>query len=392
MFKSFVLPFLQNQYTPFLFYFSSISISTALTLLGKRYTIFSYLCIIHFPKELYMRITIRDVAEKAGVSVSTVSKVINGWTTISAETTARVNAVIQELNFIPNARAVSFARKATKNIVFLSSLKREEAYKSPHMFDIMCGAYKEVSARHYTMTLMDTSGEKYPGETVDEIISAGAADAIIVHGTALNEKVAEELLSKNFPHTVIGNPGFDTQLCWIDTNHVLGGQFAAEHLISCGYTRVGYVGGRRSDPISLQRLKGLRQTMLKKGYRIASEHIIYTDSGMHSAYNATLQLIESKNLPQAIVCGSNTTALGVTRAIAHSGLSVPDDVAFVVFDRYPYTDIIEPSPTIIDIDMYDIGRQAAITVSRKLENPEILVQSFTTLPILVQGKSTFTLK
>jgi len=328
------------------------------------------------------------VAQKAGVSVSTVSKVINGWTTISAETTERVNAVIRELHFTPNARAVNFARRATKNIVFLTSLGKEEAYKNPHMFDIMCGVHSELSKYHYTVTLVDTSTEKYPGETVEEIISCGFADGIVVHGAALNENVAATIISKNFPHTVIGNPGLDTQLCWIDTNHMLGGQFAAEHLLSCGLTNVAFIGGKKTDFISQQRLKGVRQTMLKNGYRISSDNIIYTDSSRDAAHKATLSLLSREHVPDAIVCENNTIALGVSRAIEHSGLSVPDEIAFITFNRYPYTTIIDPSPTIVDIDMYDMGRQAGITISRKLENPSLLVQSFTTLPILVQGKTT----
>ncbi|MBR1692180.1 MAG: LacI family DNA-binding transcriptional regulator [Lachnospiraceae bacterium] len=335
-----------------------------------------------------MAVTIRDVAEKAGVSVSTVSKVINGWTTISAATTAKVNAVIEELHFTPNARAVSFARRATKNIVFLTSLGKEEAYKNPHMFDIMCGVYSELSKYHYTMTLVDTSEEAYPGETVEEIISGGSADGIVVHGAALNENIAKTIVSKNFPHTVIGNPGFETQICWIDTNHMLGGQFAAEHLLACGCKKVAFIGGRRTDVISQQRLKGVRQTMLKSGHRMSTEHIIYTDSSREAAHKATLDLLSCGELPDAIVCENNMIALGVSRAIEHSGLSVPDEIAFITFDRYPYTNIIVPTPTIVDIDVYDMGRQAGSTIARKLQNPNLLVQSFTTLPILVQGSTT----
>lgn len=81
-------------------------------------------------------------------------------------------------------------------------------------------------------------------------------------------------------------------------------------------------------------------------------------------------------------------ALGVVKAIEHSDLQVPEEIAFLTFDRYPYTSIIDPSPTIIDIDVYDMGQQAGITIARKLENPSLLVQSFTTLPILIRGLTT----
>lgn len=335
-----------------------------------------------------MAITIRDVAAAAGVSVSTVSKVVNGWTSISAETTARVNAVIKELHYTPNARAVSFARKATMNIIFLTSLEKEEAYKNPHMFDIMCGVYQELSKYHYNVTLVDTSQDNHPGESVERIISEGSADGIVVHGSALDEKTASLITERAFPHTIIGNPGFDSPLCWIDTNHMLGGQFAAEHLLSCGYRKIAFIGGRKTDFISQQRLKGVRQTLLKNGDRMNPSHIVYTDSSREAAHQATLSLIHSDNPPEAIICENNLIALGVSRAIEHAGLIVPKEIAFLTFDRYPYTSVIDPAPTIIDIDVFDMGVQAGSTIARKLENPALLVQSYTTLPLLIQGKTT----
>ena len=84
-----------------------------------------------------MAVTIRDVAKEAGVSTSTVSKVLNNWSSISPATCDRVREAIRKLHYTPNARAVSFAKGASRNILFLSSLKKEEAYRNPHMFDIV---------------------------------------------------------------------------------------------------------------------------------------------------------------------------------------------------------------------------------------------------------------
>ena len=134
-----------------------------------------------------MSVTISDVASKAGVSTSTVSKVINNNPTISAETTARVNAAIKELHYIPNSRAVSFAKGQAKNIVYLSTLGKDIAYENPHMFDIMCGVYHELTSHHYMMSLVDTSEESYPGERAIVEIKKRSADGLIIHGSIVNE-------------------------------------------------------------------------------------------------------------------------------------------------------------------------------------------------------------
>ena len=116
-----------------------------------------------------MPVTIKDVAEHAGVSVSTVSKVLNDWKTISQATKYKVNSAIKELNYTPNSRAVSFARGNTRNIIYLTSLGKGEAYNNPHMFDIMCGVFTKLASSGYTMTLMDISDDLHPKETVGSL-------------------------------------------------------------------------------------------------------------------------------------------------------------------------------------------------------------------------------
>ena len=113
-----------------------------------------------------MGVTIRDVAKKAGVSVSTVSKVMNHWKTISEETTKRVEAAAAELKYTPNARAVNFARGNTRNIIYLTELKKGEAYSNPHMFDIMCGVFTELARNGYTMSLMNVRRASAPSCSV----------------------------------------------------------------------------------------------------------------------------------------------------------------------------------------------------------------------------------
>ncbi len=335
-----------------------------------------------------MSVTINDVANEAGVSKSTVSKVLNHWSSISPETTERVNAAIRKLHYIPNSRAVSFARQTTQNIVYLTNLAKDTAYQNPHMFDIMCGVYQELSAKDYTLTLVDTSNESYPGERASQEIKRRSADGLIIHGSAVNKELEALILSENIPHIIIGHPSFESRLCWIDTNHSLAGQYAATHMADCGYSDVVFIGGRKTDVISTKRLKGFLSGMLDRGYHIPQSNIGYTDATRQGAYETTRTFLERDTIPQAIICENNTLALGVMKAISEKQLSVPQDIAVLIFDVYPYSSIIDPKLTIIDINVYDMGAQAGNMMIHKLENPDLLIQSFTTLPVLIQGEST----
>ena len=159
-------------------------------------------------------------------------------------------------------------------------------------------------------------------------------------------------------------------------------------MIQCGYADVIFIGGRKTDVISTQRLKGFLSRMLDYGFHIPQSKIGYTDATRHGAYHASLQLLEQGSAPQAIICENNTLALGVMKALAEKEMSIPKDIAVLTFDVYPYSSIIDPPLTIIDINVYDMGVQAGNMMIRKLENPDLLIQSYTTLPVLIQGKST----
>lgn len=335
-----------------------------------------------------MAVTISDVAARAGVSTSTVSKVLNNWSTISPETTRRVKEAIEELHYIPNTRAVNFARGATLNIIFLSALSKEQAYANPHMFDILCGVQKELASKGYTLMLMDITDKSSVEAFMENLIAQRIADGIIIHGSAYDTQMNKPILTHQFPHILVGHPAAGSRLCWIDTNNGLAGQFAAQHMLECGYTQVAFVGSRKNDNISMQRLNGFLGGMYDYGYRIPDEYICYTDSTLDGSANAARELLLLPQPPRAIICENNTIALGVMRAIDEKDLSLPDEIALLTFDSYPYSQIIKPLPTVIDIDVYDLGIQAANMLLRKIKNASLLVQSYTTLPVLKQGKTT----
>lgn len=335
-----------------------------------------------------MAVTISDVAKEAGVSTSTVSKVLNNWSSISPETCERVHKAIEKLHYTPNSRAVSFAKGCTNNILFLSNFTKEQAYSNPHMFDILCGAQKELSQNGYSLMLTSFPDSISPEEYLASLISQKIADGIIIHGSAYSSKLDAVLLSAQFPHILVGHPGPASQLCWIDTNNGLAGSFAAKHMIECGYTTPAFIGSKKSDYISAQRLNGFIGGMYEYGYRIPDCHIGYTDSTLKSSYETAKEMLKSKKPPRAIVCENNTIALGVMNAIHEANLKLPTDIAFVTFDTYPYSVLIEPTPTIIDIDVYDLGVQAAVMLQHKIKNPSLLIQSYATLPVLKPGKTT----
>ena len=335
-----------------------------------------------------MSVTIKDVAKKAGVSFSTVSKVINKSPSISQATIDKVNNIMKELNYQPNITARNFARKSTRNILFVFKTEMNIAYNQPHLFEIMCGVQKSLSNKNYTMSFKTVEDDRAVIELLQRTIAEQSADGIVVHGSVVTKDVAHFLTIEGFPHIVIGQTDFASTISWIDTNNALAGQTAVDFLYNKGYKNIAFVGGNQYDCISAHRYEGviasanLRELIIKEEF---TKNGIATKEESFSLMN---EILNEKELPNAVICANNVIALGVIKAISQKGLKIPSDIAVISFDDYPYSRITEPMLTIVDVDMFDMGFQAGLMIMRKIKNPALHIQTFTTLPILIEREST----
>ncbi|MBU1019953.1 MAG: LacI family transcriptional regulator, partial [Firmicutes bacterium] len=177
-----------------------------------------------------MSVTIKDVARITGVSISTVSKVVNGSPRISQPTIDKVNEAIKSLNYVPNKRARDLASKFTRRIVFITLIKRNMAFINPHLFEIMIGAQKAFSNEGYAMEFIGVKSKDL--KMIKDIIESKTCDGILIHASALNSEIAKYIVKSKFAHTVIGMPNYPNGVCWIDNNNQLSGEIAAKHLIN----------------------------------------------------------------------------------------------------------------------------------------------------------------
>lgn len=329
-----------------------------------------------------MSVTIKDVAREAGVSISTVSKILNNVPGISEATTRRVEEVMARLDYAPNSRAASLARKSARCIAFIARLDEYEPYTNPHLFDIMCGVQEALYSKGYGFMLLDSLRAD-----VERMILSRAFDGVIVHGGALTKPMRQLLVNRRFPHIVIGHPN-DTSINWVDTDNALGGRIAFEHLLQCGCTKIAFIGALETDDISNERLSGFLSASSEHGCECKPGWIIHTDGSLRSGREAAAALLTADERPQAVICSSNLLAYAFSAAASELSVRIPEDIQLITFDRYPYSPLITPEPTLVQIDVRDMGRVAAKQLLQELKRPDLRVQSFTTLPSLIIGKST----
>ena len=289
------------------------------------------------------------------------------------------------MGYKPNARARSFARRKNGIILFAADLSRGVGFENPHMFEIVTGVDRYLDEKGYSLILKHVTKDAAP-ESVKELMLSEEADGIIIHAGILTKQLAFVLGKEQYPHLIIGKPDFANTLSWIDVSHESAGQIAANYLLDKGYRRIVFLmGDAKEDQISLRRLDGINMVFEEE------ELSIETIAGITNYEESRViaeEILRRDQIPEVILCTNNYLAMGCMQSIRTEKLSIPEDIAIMTFDNYPFSMLTVPTLTAIEVDMYDMGNQAARFMLQKIKKPNLQTQSFCTTPILLEREST----
>lgn len=334
-----------------------------------------------------MTVTIKDVARCAGTSTATVSKVMNGSYSISEETTERVKKAMEELHYQPNQRARNFANQSTKTIIFVAELGEYMGFSNPHIFEILCGLENTLTARGYSLIVKSVLPQEACG-FVRQAFEIRQADGFVIHASVLSKGLDELIYELAIPHLVIGNPDFSSHFCWIDTDNRLAGELAAKHLLEKGYQSLAFIGGMMEDKISMHRLEGVLSVLSEHDVILPKGHVLHGESECDAAYAMMENVLAMESRPDAVVCANNYIAYGCVTALLHHNVQIPEEIGVITFDDFPFSKILKPQLTVVNIDVYDIGVQAGKYVIQKIKKNNLYMQSYITLPTVIEREST----
>ena len=332
-----------------------------------------------------MTATIYDLAKAAGVSISTVSKALNDSYSISEKTKERIREIADSMGYKPNDRARSFARRKNGIILFAADLSRGVGFENPHMFEIVTGVDRCLDEKGYSLVLKHVTQETAT-ESVKELMLSEEADGIIIHAGVLTKQLAFVLGKEAYPHLIIGKPDFANTLSWIDVSHEEAGQIAANYLLDKGYRRIVFLmGDAENDQISSRRLDGINIVFEEEELSIETITGITT---YEESRKVTEEILKRDQVPEVILCTNNYLAMGCMQSIRMEKLNIPKDIALMTFDNYPFSMLTEPTLTAIEVDMYEMGTQAARFILQKIKKPNLQTQLFCTTPVLLERDST----
>lgn len=311
---------------------------------------------------------IRSIAKHLGLSVSTVSKALNGYDRVSDATRERIIQVAQEYNYYPRRAARSLRRNKTEKIgLVLYTHTPLSNRSSEYYFEIIRGAATTSESRGYNLILYLTVGNQL--DRLINICRSHEVDCLILMiGTGVFNGPIDLLLKEKIPFIVLNKHPNYANVSYIVSDHEKGAKDAVEHLIKLGHQRIAYLG-REDDPeTSGDRFAGYRQALLAHGITSDEALVALTSSQSTSAYQAMKELLEQPVRPTAVFAYSDGWAIEALRAISEYGLVVPNDISVVGFDDLRASSLTNPPLTTVRQNLIQLGQQAIEALLQQLED------------------------
>jgi DNA-binding LacI/PurR family transcriptional regulator len=326
--------------------------------------------------------TIYDVADAAGVSISTVSRVLNAPEHVHAETRARVLAVIDKLNFVPRAEAIARARRSMHRIGVLAPFFTYLSFT-----DRLRGVVAALADSSYELVVYSVSSLAQRDGYLTRIALNRGLDGLIVMALAVDDTATQRLLSHHIATVVVevANPSFSS----VEIDNEAGGRLAAEFFLQRGKRRCAFVGDSEVPDYAIftsdWRLAGYRQALQEAGVALPAAYIALAPHGMEQAYEQTKRLLDLPEPPTAVFAASDAQAMGVLKAARERGVAVPSQLAVLGFDDVEFAEYI--GLTTIRQPLKESGRVAVDVLLARLADPSRPVQRVS-LPLTVVQRET----
>lgn len=279
-------------------------------------------------------LTLDDIAQMAGVSRSTVSRVVNNHPNVKPEVRQRVLSIIADQNFHPNAaaRTLAMQRSATLGLILPQSVS--VFFNDPYYPSLLKGIAKACNQYNFTLALFLVSNQEEEENVFSRVGRKGFLDGVMIQsGHHGDQGIISRMITGNTPLIVLGRPFRADNVTYIDVDNVQASFTAVNHLLLTGCRRVATITGPHDSAVGIDRLHGYRKA-LKHWKLPVDESLIaegdFTESG---GYNAMKKLLPHH--PDAVFAASDVMAFGAMNAVNEVNLKIPDDISFIGFDDLP---------------------------------------------------------
>ncbi|HEX8600095.1 MAG TPA: LacI family DNA-binding transcriptional regulator [Chloroflexia bacterium] len=313
-----------------------------------------------------MSTTLEEIAKQAGVSRSTVSRVMNDHPSVDQDTRARVRSVAERLNYQPNVAARSLAVGRTNVIGLVIPMGVSALFTDPYFPLLIQGITSACNANEHSVMLWLAEPE-YERRTIRQVLQGGLIDGVILASALMEDPMLEALQRRGLPFIMVGRLPSDNQISYVDVDNVNSAREMVSYLLRLGHRRVATIAGPTNMIAGSDRLEGYRLALRNRGLTPDPALIVEADFTEEGGYVAMQRLLPQA--PNAVFVASDAMAIGAMRALREAGLRVPDDIAIAGFDDIPMSARMEPTLTTVRQPIQRMGSLAAETLIDMISHP-----------------------
>jgi DNA-binding LacI/PurR family transcriptional regulator len=331
-----------------------------------------------------MSTTMRDVAALAGVSIKTVSNVVNQRPYISAEVRAKVLEAIATLDYRPNRTAQALRTRRARSLAAIVPDIQNSFFTSA-IRGIEDAAYQAG----YMLFLCDVEDDLTREEQCIDILSADNVAGVVLctsDETRLERQV-NVLRTSNIPIVLLDRVRGELEVDTILAENAQGSYEAVQHFVAAGHTRIGVIAGPDYYAPGRERLEGYEKALVEHGLAVDDAQIQRTDFSVSGAQSATRKLLQLSSPPTALLVCSGLMALGTVQVIREHGLRMPEDIALIIFDDPEWSKVIDPPITAIAQPAYAMGQAAAELLLQRIQQPDNPPQHIRLSPAFMHRQS-----
>ncbi len=329
-------------------------------------------------------VTLKEVAEKAGVSVATVSRVLNAPEKVKPPTRSRVQAVVQALDYRPSRVArrlrVSYGHSNLLGLVIPD-------IQNPFFADITRGVEDVAYAHGYALILSNSDESIEKQRLCLDTLCMESVDGVILPPVREQDEDVAGLIERGIPVVYVDRRMKKIRFDTVVSSNEQGAYEAVSLLIRRGHQRIGLIGGIPNISTSKERRQGYEHALVEHGLALDPALIREGDSRHESGYQIARELLQQPHPPTALFTGNNLMTLGALAAIHSLGLRIPDDVAIVGYDDMSWALALNPPLTVVSQPGYEIGRRAAELMLQRIAEPNRSPTLVTLQPRLVVRRS-----
>jgi LacI family transcriptional regulator len=309
------------------------------------------------------KVSIIDVARRAGVSPATVSRVLNKTANVSPELKERVLSAVSELNYVPDPFAHGMRTKRTRSIGLIIS-----DITNPFFPELARGVEDYVSSLGYSLILCNTDAKPENEKRYVELLLNKGIDGLMFTSLRIGEDVIRSLLNDGIPCILVGRKPENIEgLVYVVTDNYRGGCIAGEYLFSLGHRRFAHISGPLDNSAGRERLAGFIDALKKRGIKEKDITIINSDFTMEGGYKSAEDILRLETLPSGIFFANDAMAIGALQRFWEDRISIPETFSIIGFDNIKVSGLVSPPLTTISQEIYRIGQLSARELIKIIE-------------------------